>query len=105
MAPAEREDFLQISVAVIFAPSGLGGHTFQIRVAQKLIEERGIAAALRGELRVFVKALAAREMQHQADDEHVCGSGGESETLLSLGCARASGEVGHADETQRDAAP
>src|SRR5437667_1347404 len=105
MTPAKREDSLQISVTVIFAPSGLGGRKLQIRIAQEFVEQRRIAAALRRELRVFVKALAAaRELRGQGVDEHVGRSRVEREYLLRLGGARKNGNVGDAAEIQRNTA-
>ena len=38
MAPAEREDFPHIGVAVVFAPSGFGGRKLQIRIAQEFVQ-------------------------------------------------------------------
>jgi len=105
MAPAEREDFLHIGVAVVFAARGFGRRDFQVRIAQEFVKERWIAAALRGELRVFVKALvAAREVRNQGVDEHVRWPRVEGEYLLRLGRARKNGDVGDAAEIQRNTA-
>ena len=105
IAQAKREDFLHISVPVIFAPGGFWRRKFQVGIAQQFVKERGIAAALRGKLRVFVKALAApREMRNQRVDEHVGRSRVECKHLLRLGGARKDGNVGNPSEIQRNAA-
>src|SRR6266481_1184405 len=48
--PAQGEDFFHISLAVIFAAGGFWRRELQIGIAEELVEKRGDAAALQGEV-------------------------------------------------------
>src|SRR5207245_445094 len=88
-----------ISMAVVFAARGFGRRYFQIGIAHEFIEERGIAAALRGEFRIFVKAQAAtREVRDEGVNEHVCWASIEGEDLLRLAGARKNSDVRFGDK-------
>src|SRR5713226_5397446 len=105
MALPEGKDFFHISMAVIFAPGGFGWSEFQIGVVQEIVEERGEAAALRRESRVFVKALAAtRAVRDEGVNEHVGRASVEGEDLLRLGRTRKNCNVGDAAKIERNAA-
>src|SRR2546427_6826962 len=57
MAAAESEEFSQVSMAKVLAPCGLGRRQLQVGIPYEVVEQRGTASALRGEMRVFVKTL------------------------------------------------
>src|SRR6266446_5582134 len=101
MPSAEGKDFFHVSVAVIFAAGGFWWRELQIGIAEEFVEERGDAAALQGELRVFVEAAAAaREVSDESVDEHVRRAGVEGGNLLWLSGARKDGDVGDAAEIE-----
>src|SRR5713226_6039577 len=89
----------------ILAPGGFGRRELQVGIKHEFVEERGITATLRGEMRVLVKTLATvREMRDERINEHVGRAGVESKHLLRLAGTRKNRNVGYAPEIQRDAA-
>src|SRR6267143_4951185 len=101
MTAAEGDDFLHVSLAVIFAAGGFWRRELQIWIAEKFVEERGDAAALQRQARVFVEPVAAaREMSDESVDVHVRRAGVEGENLLRLGGARKNSDVGDAAEVE-----
>src|SRR6266446_6426792 len=89
----------------ILAPGGFGRRELQVGITHEVVEERGITATLRGEMRVFVKALApVREMRDERINKHVGRAGVESKHLLRFAGTRKNRNVGYAPEIQGDAA-
>src|SRR5216684_65520 len=92
-------------IAKILAPSGFGRRELQVGIEHEFVEERGITATLRGEMRVLVKTLAlVRETRDERINEHVGRAGVESKHLLRFAGTRKNCNVGYAPEIQRDAA-
>src|SRR5258708_20250633 len=89
----------------ILAPGGFGRRELQVGITHEVVEERGITATSRREMRVFVKTLATvREMRDECINKHVGRAGVESKHLLRFAGARKNRNVGYAPEIQRDAA-
>src|SRR5260370_19258737 len=88
----------------ILAPGGFGRRELQVGIKHEFVEERGITASLRGEMRILVKTLATvREMRDERINEHVGRAGVESKHLLRFAGTRKDRNVGYAPEIQRDA--
>src|SRR5260370_33605814 len=89
----------------ILAPGGFGRRELQVGITHEVVEERGITATLRREMRVCVKTLATvREMRDERINKHVGRAGVESKHLLRFAGTRKNRNVGYAPEIQRDAA-
>src|SRR5260370_31361300 len=89
----------------ILAPGGFGRRELQVGIKHEFVEESGITATLRGEMRVLVKTLAlVRETRDERINEHVGRAGVESKHLLRFAGTRKNCNVGYAPEIQRDAA-
>src|SRR5467141_2319054 len=69
----------------ILAPGGFGRRELQVGITHEVVEERGITATLRGEMRVLVKTLATvREMRDECINEHVARARGDHRWLANL---------------------